>query len=146
MTKRSFRSELKALTFALGPHPLVLTDPLASNVLKDLNQALDCCYVRKTRRNLIWGLLVGRSVDTFTVSFLSAKHERIDRWFNDRIIKICRSTNPLTTDPTLKADLLVVKDMRNDLFHNAGRLFNDSEIEEFMFKSTRCIQQLIRDL
>ncbi len=146
MSKRSFRSELRALTFALSPNPIVQTNALAGNVLKDLNQALDCCYVRRTRRNLIWGILMGRSVDTFTVLFLNEKNQANHPWLDKRIKEICRNTNPLISDLTIKADLLRVKDLRNDLFHNAGRLFNDVEIEEFMFKSAKCMQQLIRDL
>lgn len=146
MTRRSFRSELKSLVFVLASHPKVSADPLAGNVVKDFDRALNCCYVRKTRRNLIWGLLVGRSLDTFTVFFLDTKRIGSIKSFNNRILRICSPTSPLTADPAIETDLLRVKEMPNDLFHNAGRHFNDSEIEDFVFTSTKCIQQLISDL
>lgn len=146
MTRRSFRSELTALIFVLSSHPGLTIDLRVTNVLDDLRTALTCSNVKKNRRYLIWGLLIGRSMDTFTVFFLDAKHERPVQSLDHRILRICDPANPLTSDPTIKADLLRVKNNRNDLFHNAGRQFNDGEMEDFVFTSTKSMQQLIGDL
>lgn len=146
MTRRSFRSELTALIFILSSHPGLTTNFRVTNVLDDLRTALTCSSVRKNRKYLIWGLLIGRSLDTFTVFFLDVKHERPEPSFNHRILRICDPVNPLTSDPTIMADLLRVKNNRNDLFHNAGRHFNDGEMEDFVFRSTKSMQQLIGDL
>jgi hypothetical protein len=146
MTRRSFRSELTALIFILSSHPGLTTDLRITNVLNDFKTALACCNVKKNRKYLMWGLLIGRSLDTFTVFFLDAKRARPVKWFNDRILRICDPANPLTSDPTIEADLLRVQDNRNDLFHTAGRHFNDGEMEDFVFTSTKCMQQLIGDL
>jgi hypothetical protein len=146
MTKKSFKKELESLLFAFGVSSISLSDPRASKVKDDFDHVLKCYYVRKTRRYLIWGLLIGRSVDSFTGFFLDAKLSGFTGNFNDRINRICSTTSPLTSDLTIKSDLRTVKGLRNDLFHNSGRHLNDSEMEDFLFKSVRCVQQLIRDL
>jgi hypothetical protein len=102
--------------------------------------------MERTRKYLIWGLLIGRSVDSFTVFFLNIKHKKSNDFFNSRIKRICEGARPLTSDPTIKADLLRVKDLRNELFHNSDRHLSDSEMEDLVFKSARSVQQLIKDI
>lgn len=149
MARRNFKSELLSLVFVLDANPLITTDVSAKKILDDFHEALGNCRIKKERRFLIWGLLTGRSVDSFTKFFLSKKRaslpSRRDN-FNNRINRICRSSSPLTSDPTIVGDLHVVRLMRNDLFHKSGEHFNDVQMEDFIFKSTRCIQQLVSDL
>ena len=150
MTRRSFKSELKSLIFALRTNNRITGNTTGANILDDINLALNYYRVRKRKRYLIWGLLIGRSVDTFTSLFLSEKRETIgNRYrntFNNRINKICRTTNPLTGDPTIKGDLDDVIAKRNELFHNSGRHFHDDEMKAFLFKSVKCFLQLLLDL
>lgn len=150
MTKNRFRRELKSLIFALGPLARSLGNPVVSNILDDFGLTLRYSRLRERRRFLIWGLLIGRSVDSFTSFFLSEKNETITNCyrntFNNRINKICRTTNPLTRNPTIKNDLRDVKDLRNELFHNAGRHFTEGEMRTFVYDSVKCVLQLIGDL
>jgi hypothetical protein len=146
MTSRTFKSELDSLLFAFSTKSNALNHPLANKVKEDFNQALNWYRTEKKRRCLIWGLLIGRSVDSFTLFFLHAKGAPSRGKFDDRIKRICRQQNPLTTDLTIRTDLDTVRLLRNSLFHEAGRHFNETEMQSFLFKSVRCLQQLIRDL
>ena len=146
MTRRSFKSELESLVFVLSSNRNIMINPQAINVLDDFRRALSCYRVERIRKYLIWGLLVGRSLDTFTVFFLASKGARPIRYFDLRIRRICRQPNPLTSNPAIQDDLLRIKDKRNELFHNAGRHFSDAEMEDFVFTTTKCITQLLSDL
>lgn len=149
MTRRSFKSELLSLIFSLRTLITNISNPIANNVLDDFSKVLQYSRVRKEKRYLIWGLLIGRSVDSFTMLSVRRKtHSRRESTFNERIIEICGTGGqpPLTNDPTIKDDLDEIRKLRNDLFHNAGRHLNDKEMKTFLFKSTRCLQQLILDL
>jgi len=149
MARRNFKSELLSLVFVLGTNPLIVADAFAKKILDDFHEALGNCRIKKERRFLIWGLLIGRSVDSFTNFFLFQKRASISGFgdtFNNRINRICRTRNPLTSDPTIITDLHIVKSMRNDFFHKSGEHFNDIQMRDFVFKSARCIQQLVSDL
>ena len=146
MTRRSLKSELGSLVFILSSSRHIMANFQAINVLDDFRKVLSCNRVKKIRKYLIWGLLVGRSLDTFTVFFLASKGVTPFRYFDQRIRRICRPSNPLTSDPTIQADLIRVKDKRNELFHQAGRHFSDTEMEDFMFTAIKCITQLVSDL
>lgn len=149
MTKRTFKSELDTLVLAIRSKRVVARDPVGVSILADLDLALKNTRIQKRRRYLIWGLLIGRSIDRFTALFLRLKGRspsgRQDT-FNRRIRIICSNTRPLTSDLTIKADLNVVRTLRNDLFHTAGRHFNDSEMQTFVFKAARCALQFTLDL
>jgi hypothetical protein len=146
MSTKTLESELNALLLAFDTRVASLHEPLADNVKKDFDKVISYNPMEKTSKHLIWGLLIGRSVDTFTVFFLNMKHQKSDDFFNRRIERICGGARPLTRDPTIKVDLDRVKDLRNELFHNSDRQLSDSEIEDLVFKSARSIQQLIRDI
>lgn len=150
MARRSFRTELDSLMLPLRALVRTVNNPAANKILDDFSEALQYYRLQRRRRYLIWGLLIGRSVDSFTSFFLSEKSESItNRYhdtFNNRIKKICRTNNPLTRDPTIRDDLDEIRDLRNDLFHNAGRHFADQEMQTFVFNSVKCIHHLIRDL
>ena len=146
MTRRSFKNELGSLVFRFRIHVNSTNDPDEKNILDDFNLALQYHRLGRRRRFLIWGLLIGRSVDSFTRFFLTAKGVRIPGTFNRRIGRICSSANPLTGDPTIRNDLHTIRRMRNDLFHNSGRHFTHTEMRTFVFNSVKCITQLISDL
>lgn len=146
MPRRSFKTELAAIEFILSSDARISAAVLGTNVLNDLRTALVCCTTERVPKYLSWSLLIGRSLDTFTVFFLSEKGEPPVSRFDPRIRRICNSSRPLTTNPAIQSDLLKVKDMRNNLFHNAGVYLNKTDMEDFIFSSTRCIQQLMNDL
>jgi len=146
MSTKTLESELNALLLAFDTSVASLHEPLADNVRKDFDKLINYGSMDKISKHLIWGLLIGRSVDTFTVFFLNMKNKKSDDFFNRRIKRICGGAKPLTSDPTIKVDLDRVKDLRNDLFHNSDRHLSDSEVEDLVFKSVRSIQQLIRDI
>jgi len=146
MTRRGFKSELEALVFILSTNPYIMRNPRARSVLDDFEKALSCYRVKKMRKYLIWGLLIGRSLDTFTVFFLASKRFRPISSFGHRIGEICDPNSHLTSDPAIQADLIRIKNRRNDLFHEAGRHFSDVEMEDFVFTTTKCITQLLSDL
>ena len=146
MTRRTFKSELETLVFILSSNRHIVMNPRAYTVIDDFRKAVSCYRVKKIRKYMIWGLLVGRSLDTFTVFFLRAKTRTRINHFDSRIRRICNRRNPLTSNPAIQVDLLRIKDKRNELFHQAGRHFSDSEMEDFVFTTTRCITQLVGDL
>jgi len=150
MPRNLFRSELETLIFALRPLVQTLHDPVIDRILRDLELTIEYSRLSECRRFLIWGLLIGRDVDSFTSFFLSSKRQSITNprrdTFNNRINQICRTTNPLTSDPRIRGDLHTVRGLRNDLFHRAGKHFTPTEMQTFVFNSVKCIQQLIRDV
>jgi hypothetical protein len=149
MTRRSFRKELISLIFALRSNNKITASVQGSRILNDCDLALQYIKIRKEKRFLLWGLLVGRSVDSFTTFFLFKKGQTLPRrrnGFNGRIARICDLRNPLTSDPTIRSDLNIVRLMRNDLFHTSGRHFDSEEMRTFVFKSARSLLQLLLDL
>jgi len=155
MPRRSFKSELATLVFALGSNRRITSNPDGNNIFSDCNLARQYHSIRNRRKKyLLWSLLIGRSADSFTLFFTNEKgiiRIRPRNDFNNRILRICargryRNQNPLTSDPTIQTDLDSVRLRRNDIFHNAGRHFNDNEMQEFVFKTVRCLQQLLLDL
>lgn len=146
MTKRTYESELSSLLFAYRTNAAKLHHPLAENVRNDLDRARNCRYSDQRGKNLIRGLLIGRSVDTFTVYFLLENHRNENGTFDQRIRRICTGRAPLTTDPTVQADLNKVRELRNELFHKANRHFTYDEMNTFVFKSVKSIGQLIKEI
>jgi|GEM_PF-3147946 len=149
MTRRSFRSELASLIFALRASSRITNDPSGRRILDDFDLALRYYRIERVKRYLVWGLLIGRSVDHFTSFFLLAKGASLlgaRNTFNNRISRICSSRNPLTSNPTIGTDLDTVRQLRNDLFHNAGRHFTDTEMRTLVFDAVKCILQLNLDL
>ena len=149
MTRRTFNSELESLFFALDSQPGVKGDVLGANIIEDITYSRHENSGPLKKKYLVWGFLIGRSIDQFTDLFLILKHERIPgnynvNTFNRRINKIFR--NGLCSKPYLRNEIIHVKDMRNDLFHRANRHFNDQEIKRFIFKAVNCMVQFCADL
>ncbi len=148
MPRRSFRSELTSLLFAFQTKAVIIQNPVGNNIRNDFQLTLQYNRLRRQRKYLLWGLLIGRSVDSFLKFFLPLKlrtHRQYDT-FNKRIRRICSNRNPLTTNPTIKNDLDTVRKLRNDLFHNSGRHFTPDETRKYLFSSIRALVQLINDI
>jgi len=148
MTKRTLKSELQALCLVMSTNPDIQADALACNILDDFNETLLYTRVHKHKRFLIWGLLVGRCADCFTTFYLNFKGVRCrgTNNFHNRIDTIINPTTPLTTDMMVIADLHDVRDDRNHLFHQAGYHFTEPQMESFVFKTVKSIQQLLIDM
>jgi len=149
MTRRTYKTELDSLIFTLQSQQRVNRHIIGSNIIEDIKYSHQEKAGRKKKKYLVWGLLVGRSIDQFTDLFLILKRQRIPgnynrNTFNKRINKIFNQR--LCSKPYLKTELCHVKDMRNELFHKANRHFNDNEIKRFIFKSVTCMVQLCADL
>jgi hypothetical protein len=148
MTKRTLNSELQALCFAMSTNQDIQADALARKILDDFNETLLYARLHKPKRFLIWGLLIGRCADCFTKFYLNFKGVRCigqDK-FSNRINTIINPINPLTTDMAIITDLHIVRDYRNDLFHQAGYHFSEPQMETFVFKTVNSIQQLLMDM
>jgi hypothetical protein len=148
MTRRTLKTELEALTLALSTNAIIQADLSAQKIFDDFSEALSYSRMHKRKRYLIWGLLIGRSADSFTVFFLVHKHVTCigNDTFNNRIKTIINPRTPLTRDVTIISELHIVRDLRNNLFHNSGIHFTDQELQDFVFKTIKCIQQLLMDL
>lgn len=155
MPRRSFKSELETLIFALRANIRIASSPQTRGILNDFHDALRYNKLRERKRKfLIWGLLVGRSVDYFTKFFLVEKSiisPRSRMIFIRKIDRICGTgtcnrIRAITTNPLLVSELHIVRELRNDLFHIPGRHLNVTEMEDFIFKSVKCIHQLSTEL
>ena len=145
MPRRSFRSEINSLLLAFQTKAIIIRDPVANRIMDDYRLALQYYRVRRQKKYLLWGLLVGRSVDAFTLFFIVLKGLDPRRYntFNRRIRQICHNQHPLTNNPAIQNDLNIVRNLRNDLFHNAGRHFTPIEIRRYVFSSIKALVQLI---
>ena len=115
------------------------------NVLKDINLANECYeLLDRKRKNLLLGLLFGRSVDTFTSIFLELNALPNGGNFKTRINRIVR--NNLSSNRFVISDLHIVRCLRNDLFHEANKYHTIPELHNFVYHSVNCMIQLCNDI
>lgn len=150
MPRRTFMTELKTMIYAMRGNNYITTSAIGNNIINDLTIIINYKKGYKQRRYLVWSLLIGRSVDCFPDFFLNHKRQPIvnrnQNTFRRRVNRIRDPNRNLTANPALIDDLTDVVDLRNDLFHNSGRHFNQTEMETFVFTTVNCIIQLINDL
>ncbi len=159
MAANRFRRELEALAFAFNSSPQITANVTGAGIINDFSLVTQYYRMSQQRRYLLWALLIGRSVDSFTKFFLDQKGCPLPRGtddFNQRILRICdpsqlkvralRTLPPLTSDLTIQTDLHGVRIKRNDIFHHAGTHFTPQQMQEFIFQTYRSLQQLMIDL
>jgi hypothetical protein len=159
LTRRTLRREIETLVFALNTNGMITGNPRGVNIIDDFQLVSQYYRIPQQKRNLLWALLIGRSVDSFTKFFLTQKGCALPAGkddFNRRILRICdpshlrdpalRALPPLTSDLTIQTDLDDIRLKRNNLFHNSGVHFTPQEMEQFIFQSSRSLQQLVLDI
>jgi hypothetical protein len=140
LTKK-YQKEIESLSWLLKKR----LNPTGNNVLKDIKLSKNYLEINDNKqKNLLLGLLYGRSVDSFTKVYLYNKNQSINGTLEERIDRIININQ--TQDKFTLQDLHEVRKLRNDLFHDANTHYENNKIERYVLFSLICMTKLCNEI